>query len=142
MPIFLESSVYSFGIYAALNALIMLVLSILVVRARVHTQTPIGDGGKHEMARAVRAHANNAEYVPMAMLLMWSLASPLGGSIWMIHGIGAPLTVGRLLHAIAISRSTGPSLLRTLGMTLTWIAYIVGIGSIFYVVLFAQTVAS
>ena len=142
MPLLLESSVYSFSLYAALNALIALVLSILVVRARVATKTPIGDGGKPGMAGPLRAHANNSEYVPMALILMWALASPLGGSIWMIHGIGAPLTLGRFLHAIGLSRSTGPSTLRVLGMTLTWIAYIAGIASIVYLVFFPQTATS
>lgn len=142
MPLLIESSVYSFGFYTALNALIALVLSILVVRARVRTKTAIGDGGKPEMAGPLRAHGNNSEYVPMALVLMWALASPLGGSIWMIHGVGVPLTLGRLLHAFALTGSTGPSTLRVLGMTLTWIAYIVGIASIFYLVFFAQAAVS
>ena len=136
MTLLFESSVYSFGIYAALNALIMLVLSILVVRARVATQTTIGDGGKPQMAGPLRAHANNAEYVPMALILLWALASPLGGSIWMIHGVGASLTLGRILHAIGLTQSTGPSTLRLIGTTLTWIAFIIGIASIFYLVFF------
>jgi uncharacterized membrane protein YecN with MAPEG domain len=142
MNLLLESSIYAFGFYTAVNALIMLILSILVVRARALTKTEIGDGGKAEMAAPLRAHANNAEYVPVALLLAWALASPLGGSIWMIHGVGAPLTVGRILHAIGLSGSTGPSTLRFLGMVLTWIAYIVGIASIFYLVFFPQSAAS
>jgi uncharacterized membrane protein YecN with MAPEG domain len=136
MSLLFESSIYSFGIYAALNALIMLVLSVLVVRARVATQTTIGDGGKAEMAGPLRAHANNAEYVPMALILLWALASPLGGSVWMIHGVGAPLTIGRILHAIGLTGSTGPSTLRLIGTALTWISFIVGIASIFYLVFF------
>ena len=40
------------------------------------------------MAAPLRAHANNTEYVPMALLLMWALASPIGGSIWLVHGVG------------------------------------------------------
>ncbi len=118
MSLLLQSSLYAFGFYAALNAFIMLVLSILVVRARVVTQTEIGDGGKPAMAAPLRAHANNAEYVPMALILMWALTTPLGTSIWLIHGLGVPLTLGRLLHAIGLSRSTGVSTLRFLGMIL------------------------
>jgi uncharacterized membrane protein YecN with MAPEG domain len=135
MSLLFESSIYSFGIYTALNALIMLVLSILVVRARVTTRTNIGDGGKPEMAGPLRAHGNNSEYVPMALLLIWALASPLGGSIWMIHGVGLPLTLGRILHAVGLTGSTGPTPLRLAGMVLTWLAYIVGIFSILYVVI-------
>ena len=115
-----------FAFYAAANAFIMLVLGVLVVRARVKTRTDIGDGGKPEMAGPLRAHANNAEYVPMALLLMW-LILPLGGSVWLIHGAGIPLTLGRLIHAFALSRNTGPSGGRFIGMILTWIAYIVAI---------------
>ncbi|HKD23456.1 MAG TPA: MAPEG family protein [Rhizomicrobium sp.] len=142
MSLLTQSSLYAFGFYAALNALIMLVLSILVVRARVVTQTEIGDGGKPTMAGPLRAHANNAEYVPMALLLMWGLATPLGSSIWLIHGVGAPLTLGRILHAIGLTRSTGVSTLRFLGMILTWIAYIVGIAGLFWGVFFVQPSAS
>lgn len=142
MNLLLQSSLYAFGFYTALNALIMLVLSILVVRARVVTGTEIGDGGKPEMAAPLRAHANNAEYVPMAVLLMWALASPIGGSIWLIHGVGGPLTLGRLIHAVGLSRSTGVSSFRFLGMVLTWIAYIVGIVGLFWCVFFVQPTGS
>ncbi|HEX3945462.1 MAG TPA: MAPEG family protein [Rhizomicrobium sp.] len=135
MSLLLESSYYAFAFYTALNALIMLVLGMLVTRARVRTQTDIGDGGKPEMAAPLRAHANNAEYTPMALLLMWVLTLPtFGASIWIIHGIGASLTLGRILHAIGLSRSTGPSPLRFIGMVLTWIAYVIGIVAIFWFV--------
>jgi uncharacterized membrane protein YecN with MAPEG domain len=137
MSLLFESGYYAFGFYVALNALIMLVLSMLVVRARVATQTPIGDGGIPHMAGPLRAHANNTEYVPMALLLLWALVSPLGGSIWLVHGVGLPLTLGRLLHAIGLTTSTGPGNLRFLGMILTWIAFIVGIVGVFWLVFFS-----
>lgn len=142
MSLLTQSSLYAFGFYTALNALIMLILSILVVRARVATQTEIGDGGKPTMAGPRRAHANNTEYVPMALLLMWGLTTPLGTSIWLIHSVGLPLTIGRILHAIGLTRSTGVSTLRFLGMILTWIAYIVGIAGLFWGVFFVQPSAS
>lgn len=142
MSLLLQSSLYAFGFYTALNALIMLVLSILVVRARVVTQTEIGDGGRSAMAGPLRAHGNNTEYTPMALLLMWGLASPIGASIWLVHGVGVPLTLGRLVHAIGLSRSTGVGTLRFLGMVLTWIAYIVGIVGLFWCVFFVKPTAS
>jgi len=142
MSLLFQSSLYAFGFYTALNALIMLVLSILVVRARVVTQTEIGDGGKPAMAGPLRAHANNAEYVPMALLLMWALVTPLGASIWLIHGVGLPLTIGRLLHAIGLTNSTGTSTLRFLGMIFTWIAFIVGIVGLLWGVFIVQPSAS
>ncbi|MGN6516728.1 MAG: MAPEG family protein [Rhizomicrobium sp.] len=138
MNLVFESGYYAFGFYTAINALIMLILGVLVVRARVVTRTDIGDGGKPEMAGPLRAHANNAEYGPTALLLLWALASPLGGSIWLIHGVGATLTVGRILHAIGLSQSTGPGLLRLVGTMLTWISFIVGIVGVLYLGFFAQ----
>lgn len=134
----LQSSLYAFGFYAALNAFIMLILSILVVRARVATETLIGDDGKPAMIAPLRAHANNTEYVPMALILMWALATPLGASIWLVHGVGIPLTLGRILHAIGLSRSAGVSSFRFVGIILTWIAYIVGIVGLFWCVFFVQ----
>jgi uncharacterized membrane protein YecN with MAPEG domain len=137
-----ESSIYAFGLYAALNALILLILSMRVVQARVRTATPIGDGGKPEMAAPLRAHANAAEYVPTALVLMWALASPLGRSIWVIHGMGVTFTIGRILHAIGLSTSTGPSSLRFAGMALTWIAYVVGIAGVIWFVCIPQSSAA
>lgn len=127
-----------FGLYAAANGLIMLVLGMLVTRARVKTRTDIGDGGIAEMAGPLRAHANNTEYVPMALLLMWTML-PLGGSVWLIHGAGIPLTLGRLIHGYALSRNVGPSMGRFVGMVLTWIAYVVAIVGVAYLAITGMT---
>jgi uncharacterized protein len=132
---------HAFGFYTALNALIMLILGILVVRARVVTQTDIGDGGKPAMAGPLRAHGNNSEWTPMALLLIWVLC-PLGGSIWLIHGVGVPLTLGRIAHGIGLSQNTGPSPMRFIGILLTWIAYIVGIVAVFWLVFFPEAAAT
>src|SRR5689334_1787762 len=111
-----ESSYYAFGFYTALNALIMLILGMLVTRARVKTQTDIGDGGKPQMACPLRAHANNTEWTPTALILLWALTLPtFGASIYVMHAIGGSLTIGRILHAIGLSRSAGPSVLRFVG---------------------------
>ncbi len=130
-----------FGFYVALNGLIMLILSILVVRARVKNQVIIGDGGKPEMAGPLRAHANNTEYVPMGLLLMWALM-PLGGSFWMAHAIGIPLTLGRIVHSIGLTGNTGPTTFRFIGMILTWIAYIIGIVAVVWLAFVPGAVAS
>ena len=138
MSLVFESGYFAFGFYAAINALIMLVLGVLVTRARVTHRVDIGDGGIAEVAGPVRAHANNTEYVPMALLLLWALASPLGGSIWLIHAMGGSLTLGRIAHGIWLSQSVGPSTLRLAGIMLTWISFIIGIVGVFYLIFFAQ----
>jgi uncharacterized protein len=130
----LQDPFHAFAFYAALNALIMLVLGILVVRARVVTQTDIGDGnGNPAMAGPLRAHGNNTEWTPVALLLMWAFC-PLGGPMWLMHGVGITLTLGRILHGIGLSNSTGPTPLRFAGILLTWIAYIAAIVGVFYLV--------
>ena len=117
-----------FAVYAAINGLIMLVLGVLVVRARVQTKTSIGDGGIPEMARPLRAHANNTEYTPMALLLIWATI-PLGGA-------------ALIAHAIGLTGNEGPSTLRFVGMILTWIAYIVGIVACLWLAIVPAIVAS
>src|SRR5262245_21168474 len=112
--------------YAAINALLMLVLGMLVVRARVKTRTEIGDGADPALLGPLRAHGNNIEDVPMAVLLMMVLYG-LGASAIVIHAVGATLTVGRLLHAFGISRNVGASIGRLVGMILTWLSFIIGI---------------
>ena len=126
MPAILLAPFPVLALYAATNALIMLVLGVLVVRARVKTHTEIGDGGNLTMMAAVRAHANNTEYVPVALLLMLILI-PLRANAYVIHAVGATLTIGRLLHAFGLSRNVGTSVPRFLGMLLTWISYLIAI---------------
>src|SRR5437899_6816076 len=116
------------ALYVTLNAIIMLALGMLVVRARVKTKTPIGDGGDTTMIGAIRAHANNTEYAPLPLLMM-VIVNSLGAPFWIIHAIGVPLTFGRIFHAVGLSRSVGPSLPRLIGMVLTWAAFIVGIAA-------------
>jgi len=131
MPAILLAPFPVLALYAATNALIMLVLGVLVVRARVKTHTEIGDGGNSTMMAAVRAHANNTEYVPVALLLMLILI-PLSANAYVIHAVGATLTIGRLLHAIGLSRNVGTSTPRLLGMLLTWISYLIAILSVLW----------
>lgn len=119
------------ALYAGLNALILLGLSLLVVRARRANAVAIGDGGNPVLLRAQRAHGNAAEYIPIVLILMLALAG-LKASSLLLHAIGLALTFGRLLHGIGLSQSAGLSVGRALGMVLTWAALIVGAASCLY----------
>lgn len=112
-------------LYVGLNALIALVLAALCVRARVQTKTDIGPGEDVRMVRAVRAHGNNAEYVPLALILIGALELAGGGPL-LLHGLGIALTVGRLLHAQGLYQTLGTSPGRFAGTVLTWTVYLVG----------------
>jgi uncharacterized membrane protein YecN with MAPEG domain len=122
------------ALYGALNALIMLVLGMLVVRARFKTRTEIGDGGDPALLGPLRAHGNNTEYVPMAIVLLMLLYAT-GASVLIVHLVGGTLTLGRLLHAVGLSRSVGASTPRLLGMVLTWLSFIVAIAVLLWLVL-------
>jgi uncharacterized protein len=122
------------ALYVALNALIMLVLGMLVVRARVKTRTEIGDGGDPALLGPLRAHANNTEYVPTG-LIMLMLIYALGGNVIVIHLVGGTLTLGRLLHAFGLTRSIGASTPRLLGMVLTWLSFLIAIAVLLWLAL-------
>jgi uncharacterized membrane protein YecN with MAPEG domain len=56
--------------YAALFGLISTVLTARVIMNRVRSGIQAGDGGDAALARAIRARANFAEQVPLALLLL------------------------------------------------------------------------
>ncbi len=56
--------------YAALLAVLFLVLSFRVIGVRRGQRVEIGDGGDKELLRRMRVHANFAEYVPLALVLL------------------------------------------------------------------------
>lgn len=119
-------------LYIGLNALITLVLAILVVRARIQTGTAIGDGGNEAMIRAQRAHGNNIEYVPITLLTIIAIELA-GAETWLVHTLGAGLTIARLAHASGITLSSGRTIGRFAGTMLGWVVLLIGsLGCIYY----------
>jgi uncharacterized membrane protein YecN with MAPEG domain len=124
-------------LYAGLSALILLGLSARVVGLRRKHQVGIGTGSVKALERAVRAHANFTEYVPLALLLI-GLLEWSGFAAVFIHGLGAALVVARVLHALGLNRSAGVSAGRFVGTVLTWLvlliaglaAVVVGVGQL------------
>ncbi|MER3547334.1 MAG: hypothetical protein C4338_06895 [Rhodanobacteraceae bacterium] len=106
------------GLYAALCALLIVVLSIRVVWLRNTEKVGIGTGGNEKLARAIRAHANAVEYLPIALLLLLILDLD-GTKPWLLHLFGIVLIVARVLHAIGLSNYAGLSFGRAAGIVLT-----------------------
>ena len=115
-----------FALYAAINAAIILILAVLVTRARRKHKVLLGDGSNPDLLRAQRAHGNAVEYVPLALILLLTLAS-LKASLIVIHVIGALLTFGRILHAVGLSRSSGVSIGRAGGTLLIGVSLLIAI---------------
>jgi uncharacterized membrane protein YecN with MAPEG domain len=88
-------------LYAGLLALWFLVLSVRVLNYR-RQGISFGDGGNPKVLRVVRGHANFAEYVPLALLLM-AILELSRFSIYVLHALGITLVIARLLHGYALS---------------------------------------
>lgn len=106
--------------YAALLAVFYVFLSIRTLRVRRRLRIAIGDGGNEDMLRAMRTHANFAEYVPFAVLLI-ALAELQGADTGWIHALGILLLGGRTAHAWGVSRQPEDFRFRVAGMTLTFL---------------------
>ncbi|HEY5106535.1 MAG TPA: MAPEG family protein [Caulobacteraceae bacterium] len=111
------------GLWTALQLLLLMVLSLLVVRQRQKHSVLLGDDGIPQLAHAIRAFGNAAEYAPAGIAGLIALAA-VGAPPATVHIAGALLLAGRLAHAVALSRSGGSSVLRSAGMLLTWVSYI------------------
>jgi uncharacterized membrane protein YecN with MAPEG domain len=105
-------------LYAALLALLFVVLSVRTLRLRHGLRIAIGDAGDERMLRAMRVHANFAEYVPLGLMLLF-LLEVQGASDSYLHVLGACLVVGRLVHAFGVSHVRENFRYRVVGMTLT-----------------------
>lgn len=105
-------------LYAALLTLAYLWLSLRIPRLRMKYKVGIGDGGQPELARAIRVHGNFAEYVPLALVMMFFTESA-GASPWFIHALGVILLAARGLHAYGLTKSSGTSPQRFMGTILT-----------------------
>jgi uncharacterized membrane protein YecN with MAPEG domain len=107
------------GLYAAILALIVVILAIRVTLRRRAVKVGIGNGGDAILAQRIRVHANAAEYVPLALILLLILelnqTQPL-----LLHVFGCLLIAGRLLHAYGLSSSAGLTPGRSVGMALSW----------------------
>ncbi len=105
-------------IYAALIAIVYLVLTARVILYRRANRVNLGDEGDKHMLKRMRAHANCAEYAPFALLLLL-FAELQGASASVVHIFGMMILVGRVVHAIGLSVSPQNFLMRQIGMILT-----------------------
>lgn len=104
--------------YASLLAFLFLLLSARVITQRREARVEIGHGESHELLRRARVHANFAEYVPFALLLL-ALAESMKAPSLVLHTLSLALVTGRTLHAYGLSQAPHNLRLRTLGMGLT-----------------------
>lgn len=120
------------AVYAGINILILLVLAIGAIRARISHKVVMGDGGNPAMQRAMRAHANAAEYIPagIAGLALLALLHP-AAPIWLFHAAGISLTLGRIVHGVGLTAGE-LNVGRQAGTILTFTAFALLGGGLIY----------
>jgi len=105
--------------YAALLAMLFMVLSFRTIERRRTARVEIGTGEDAELLRRCRVHANFAEYVPLALVLL-ALAESLKAPHALLHLAGLMLLAGRSVHAYGLSQTPHILRLRVTGMIMTF----------------------
>jgi uncharacterized protein len=123
------------ALYAGLLGLLAVVVAFPPGMLRGKLNIPVGDGGNPALLLAMRRHANFAEWVPLALILI-ALLELNGVSTRAIHSLGAALVVARVLHAIGLNSETVQSAGRGIGAMAT--ALITVVSSVWLLVVFAQ----
>ena len=107
-------------LFAALLALMFVLLSANIVRLRFREQVSLGDGGNRDLNIAIRIQANFVEYVPFTLLLMWLLES-IDLSPARVFWIGLALVLSRIFHVLGMSFSKKLMILRQISVILSFV---------------------
>jgi uncharacterized membrane protein YecN with MAPEG domain len=103
---------------ASILALLFLRLSWGVITLRRRHRVSLGSAQHDDLERAIRAHGNFAEYVPLCVLLLACLE--LNGAPWWLVALpGTALIAGRVFHAKGIHEPPPNFSNRVRGMKLT-----------------------
>lgn len=112
------------SLYAAVLAVIFLVLTMQVIKARSAAGISILHGDDMNLAMKIRIHGNFAEFVPLALILL-ALAEISGSNALALNVAGAALVVSRILipFGLDIERFNHP--VRIIGNLGTHIAIVI-----------------
>lgn len=108
------------SLYLGLFILMLLVLAIGVVRVRLKTNISLGDGGNNALNKAIRAHGNATEYVPIVMLAL-ALLELAGANITLLHVYGSVFLLSRFAHAFGMQHPNEGNNFRKIGIVSTWL---------------------
>lgn len=108
------------SLYTALLLLLLLALAMNVVRWRRQAQVALGDGQNKDLIRAIRAHGNASEHVPVVLIGL-ALLELAGSSPVVLHGYGAVFFIARVMHPLGLMRKPSVNAPRQLGVLVTWL---------------------
>ena len=109
------------AVFASILALMFIKLSLGVIALRRKNKVSLGAGGVDELDRAIRAHGNFAEYVPLGLFLIGALELN-GAPLELVGLLGLLLIAGRYFHAKGIIEPPPNFTNRVRGMKLTFAA--------------------
>ncbi len=118
-------------LYAALLGILFFYLSVRTIGLRRKLQIGIGASDSPEMLRAMRVHANFAEYAPLVLLLIF-LVEQQGAPALLVHALGLCLLLGRAIHAWGVSQVKERFVFRVTGMAMTFTAMLTASAYLLY----------
>ena len=112
------------ALYALVLALIGSYLAFRAGSRRGQTGISIWYGDDAQLALEMRRHANFAEFVPLALILM-AIVELNGIAPWVLHAAGGLLVVARVLHPLGLDAEEISSPLRGIGAGGTLLASLI-----------------
>jgi uncharacterized membrane protein YecN with MAPEG domain len=122
------------ALYAALLGLVTVALQLLVGRLRLDTDVSLHDGGHEALAVAIRRHANFAEHVPFALILL-ALIELNGAPAGWLHTLGGALLLARIVHPFGLRWDVARVPARFVGAFTTLVVTLAAIATALYQVL-------
>ncbi len=107
------------AVVAAILSVLFVMLSANVIGLRRSEKVSVGEADSETLLRAVRAHANLAEYAPITLFLIACLEIN-GAPRWLIAPLALVFVAGRILHPIGMKKPSEMAL-RVRGMQLTFL---------------------
>ena len=112
-----DSAIAALLVWTGLHVILMLALALNVTRHRFQSANEGYD--ERRLEKAIRAHGNNIEYVPIILFCI-ALLVVFGSTAAWVHSLCATLFVSRLLHAHGIQQFAPLPKSRVIGNFGTW----------------------
>ena len=110
------AQISALALYVGLNLLLTFLLALNVVQHRFK-----GDSVDQVMLeKAVRAHGNNTEYVPIILIGLGVMVMT-GASAQTISILGGTLFAARIFHGYGIQQAKVPNIFGMVGNMVTWL---------------------
>jgi hypothetical protein len=113
-----------FSVFIAINAFLLIMLTINVSRIRLKYKISIGDDGNKELIYAIRVHANGLEQVLIYAFIILALSFTNTSTI-ILSILVITFSIARFSHAYGMLRKS--FLARRIGAGLTYLLQLIAI---------------